>query len=73
MEFEQQTGPIHKGDLLVIEVNGKLVPKVDKTGPQWFVVTCEERESGRIDMETFNAENATLKPKRYVASGFKLY
>lgn len=70
MQFDLVDGPLSCGDLIIIEVNGHLIPKVsDKTKPQLFVVLNNQEHGKPVKLEPFNTESVSLKPKKYIASG----
>ena len=45
--YKYHEGPVYKGDVLVIEICGKIVPKrPDDPSPQWFVALEDQSEKG---------------------------
>ena len=68
MEFELHPGPLLKGDLIVIEINGKLVPKRPYDAlPQWFVVLEDQEGSESVQLKPFNNQTKLHKARRYLA------
>jgi hypothetical protein len=68
--YELHPGPIIQGDLLVVEVGGKLVQS-PQGGEQWFVAVEDDKGQG-VNMKPVNYYKKGLKARKYVASGIKL-
>jgi hypothetical protein len=67
MDFEQHPGPLCKGDLIVVEIGGKLVPKGQNgRRPQWFVVLNDQTGTDRVQLQPFNTETKMHTARRYV-------
>ena len=68
MDFELHPGPLLAGDLIVIEIGGKIVPKrPDDPSPQWFVVLKEQAGQESVPLKPFNNPTKLHKARRYVA------
>ncbi len=68
MNFETHPGPLIAGDLIVIEINGKLVPKPSNDlSPQWFVVLKDQIAEESVQLKPFNEPTALHKAHKYVA------
>jgi len=68
MAFDLHPGPLLAGDLIVIEINGKIVPKLpDDFRPQWFVVLKDQKDGEEVPLKPFNTESKLYKVRRYVA------
>ena len=70
MDYESKEGPILKGDILVLEIGGKLVPKrPDDPKPQWFVALADQHGRAEIPLKPME-ECGFYKPRKY-AVGWK--
>ncbi len=70
-EFEVHPGPLKMGDLIVIEVNGKIVPRrPDDPRPQWFLVNEDQNGSEDIKLTPITHRLVGEKVRKYRA-GFK--
>lgn len=67
--FDPHPGPLRRGDLIVVEVNGALVPKLSGKGPQWFVVLTDDVGAG-VKLKSFHDETTAHHARKYTAAGF---
>lgn len=68
MDFEEHPGPLLAGDLIVIEIGGKLVPKLPTDpSPQWFIVLSSQHGTDPVPLEPFNNPTKLHKARKYVA------
>lgn len=68
MDFELHHGPLLAGDLIVIDIGGKLVQKrPNDLRPQWFVVLKDQSGSESVPLKPFNEPTRLHKARRYVA------
>ena len=66
-EFELHTGQLVKGDLIVIEINGQIVPRLPTDPrPQWFVVLKDQKEDEAVPLKPFNNPTILHKARKYV-------
>lgn len=66
-DFEIHPGPLLKGDLIVIEIEGKIVPKRPyDNSPQWFVVLNDQTGVESIGLKPFN-HTKHHKARKYIA------
>lgn len=73
MEYELHTGPLLAGELIVLEVSGKLVPRrPDDPRPQWFTVLQDQSDGGSVLLRPFNDVTEKHKARRYVCAGARL-
>ena len=67
-EFELHTGQLVKGDLIVIEINGKIVPRRPTDArPQWFVVLKDQKDAEEVPLKPFNNQTTLHVARKYVA------
>ena len=67
--FEEHTGPLLAGDLIVVEVFGKIVPKLPSDpSPQWFLVLNNQVGKENVGLQPFFNETAKHKAKKYKAN-----
>ena len=67
-EFEDHLGPLCKGDLIVIEIGGRIIPKgPDDPTPQWFVVLGEQAGNERIPLKPYKCATSLQKARKYKA------
>jgi len=68
MNFETHHGPLIAGDLIVIEINGRLVPKPSNDlTPQWFVVLKDQIAKEEVPLKPFNEPTKGNIARKYVA------
>ncbi len=65
-EFEDHKGLLRAGDLIVIEIFGRIVPKrpSDKN-PQWFVVLSDQIVNEPVNLKPFNTPCGLFKAAKY--------
>ena len=69
MDYELHRGPLKIGDLIVIEIFGKIVPRrPDDPSPQWFVVTEDQRGNEAVGLMPFHGKTSKHFARKYVAS-----
>lgn len=67
-EFETHVGPLLKGDLIVIEIDGRIVPRrPNDKRPQWFLVLNDQKGQENISLKPFNEHKKHQKPKLFKA------
>lgn len=67
-EFETHPGPLLAGDLIVIEIGGKIVPRrPNDLRPQWFVCLNHQDGESAVSLEPFNNPTRAHKARKYVA------
>jgi hypothetical protein len=70
--YEYLTEPPKTNDLLVVEVNGKLIPmRPNAPTPQVFIVTGDPDSDGSIPLKPFNSQTHRRKVWAYRA-GFQI-
>ena len=63
--LDRHEGPICKGDVIVVEILGKLVPKrPDDPRPQWFIALDDEGKPGGVPLKPIDA-NEFYNPRIY--------
>ena len=65
--YKEHPGPITKGDILVIEIGGKVVPKrPDDPRPQWFMALADQQGAEPIPLKPVD-DNKFFAPRLYKA------
>lgn len=68
MNIVPQTEPLNAGDLIVIEIGGKLVPRRPwDDRPQWFVALEDQDGISPVRMNPFDNPTAKHTAKKVVA------
>lgn len=71
-DLEYHEGPIKKGDVIIVEINGKIVPKRPwDPSPQWFVALVDAEGNNEIPMQPMR-DSLWFKPRIYRVDGGKL-
>jgi len=72
-QFDVHPGPLKKGDLIVIEIGGRVVPKLPTDSrPAVFVVLEDQRDAESVRLKPHNAPLTALhKPRLYVCAAFR--
>lgn len=70
-QFLESEGPLRKGDLIVIESGGRIVPRrPDDATPQWFVVLEDQNGREPVQLKPFNNHTSLHKARTLRVAGF---
>lgn len=66
LSFEEHPGPLVKGDVIVLEIYGKIVPRrPDDARPQVFIVQAHQDGNGQVPLIPVSAVPRGCKPRLY--------
>lgn len=66
--MDYHPGPLIQGDVIVIEIGGKIVPKRPwDSSPQWFVVRDHQKGAQQVPLLPID-DNKALEPRIYRAT-----
>lgn len=64
--YTEHPGPLLQGDIIVLEINGKLLPRGDGApGPQWFIVQQSQKDGGSVPLLFMNNPTSLHVARRY--------